>query len=288
MKSPSFQFYASDFLASTVSLSVKDVGAYIRLLCYQWASGKIPDAPKDIARIAGCKVSPAVLAKFQDGKNERLEQERLKQEQWREKCAIGGRHSAESRKGSSTNLPRVVPRALELNLNTPSPSPSPKNTLRPPDGERGATIPKAPKKHARNPLLDALVACDGSNPEQVTGSAWAAAAKALKEIKEVAPEVTPEEIAARARVYKALMPNVSIGPSALAKHWARCQPGRKQAELKPIEEPFDWRNWINENSPDTPYARGGEKEGAQWSELDRSYQTYLVEQIGRLGHRGAA
>lgn len=55
-----------------------------------------------------------------------------------------------------------------------------------------------------------------------------------------------------------------------------------------IPEPDDWRNWINEHTPEAPYARGQEKEGAQWCELERAYQSYLVEQVSRSGRRGAA
>ena len=75
----------------------------------------------------------------------------------------------------------------------------------------------------RNPLLDALVATDGSNPAEVTGSAWGAAAKALAEIKAVCAEVTPAEIARRAENYRTQFADAAISPNALSKHWARCQ-----------------------------------------------------------------
>jgi len=34
-KPPAFQFYASDFLVDTIDLSNEELGAYVRLLCYQ-------------------------------------------------------------------------------------------------------------------------------------------------------------------------------------------------------------------------------------------------------------
>lgn len=78
-------------------------------------------------------------------------------------------------------------------------------------------------KRARNEILDALVAVDGSNPLQVTSSAFASAAKALKEIRGVMPEVTASEIARRATNYRTLHPDWTITPLALSKHWAVCE-----------------------------------------------------------------
>ena len=115
---PAFQFYADDFIGGTVDLSAEDVGAYIRLLCYQWGRGAIPASKAAIDRVAGCDVSSEVLAKFPDGKNHRMERERLKQDEWREKCRKGGQNSAISK-----NVSRVVelPHQVkgQVNGNTP-------------------------------------------------------------------------------------------------------------------------------------------------------------------------
>ncbi len=77
---PAFQFYADDFVAGTVCFTAEEVGAYIRLLCFQWGNGSIPVRADQVDRIAGCPVSAEVLAKFPSGKNPRMESERLKQE----------------------------------------------------------------------------------------------------------------------------------------------------------------------------------------------------------------
>jgi Protein of unknown function (DUF1376) len=50
---PAFQFYASDFIASTADMTCREVGAYIRLLCYQWEHGGIPNNLAKVARITG-------------------------------------------------------------------------------------------------------------------------------------------------------------------------------------------------------------------------------------------
>lgn len=85
-KSPAFQFYASDFLASTLSMSTEEIGAYIILLCIQWDQGGIPADQEKCARIARCGVDTvaSIWHKFgiSEGplvKNKRLEEVRAKQ-----------------------------------------------------------------------------------------------------------------------------------------------------------------------------------------------------------------
>jgi uncharacterized protein YdaU (DUF1376 family) len=110
-KSPAFQFYADKFISGTAHFSAAQVGAYIRLLCFQWEHGAIPNSPAMQLRIAGCakKELAEVLQKFSavDNSllNQRLEQERKKQEIWREKSAYGGKKSAENR--ATKSQPKV-------------------------------------------------------------------------------------------------------------------------------------------------------------------------------------
>lgn len=82
-----------------------------------------------------------------------------------------------------------------------------------------------PSGKARDSLLDALVSQDGSNPLQVTASAFGAARRALKEIRGVMPEVTASEISRRGSNYRALHPDWTITPLAISKHWAVCDKG---------------------------------------------------------------
>lgn len=129
MKPPAFQFYADDFIGGTCDLSAADVGAYIRLLCYQWSRGAIPSEPDKLERVAGGKVSDDVLAKFPGGKNERMERERQKQDEYRALQSAKGRASAQARfnRGSTVVQPERQPDGQPKG-NSPSPSPSPKNT----------------------------------------------------------------------------------------------------------------------------------------------------------------
>lgn len=122
MKPPAFQFYADDFLGGTVDLSAEDVGAYIRLICFQWNRGELPKDSTAIDRVAGCKVSDHVLAKFPSGKNKRLEAERQKQADYRAKQSDKGHASAQARLNRASTEPQPSP---QPKVNSPSPSPSP-------------------------------------------------------------------------------------------------------------------------------------------------------------------
>lgn len=106
---PAFQFYARDWLASqrVQLLTLEEEGAYIRLLCHCWLAGSIPADEQLAIRLlgkGGINVDiTTVLSMFQTGPktgtlvHERLEAERRKQADWRDKSAEGGRNSAKKR-----------------------------------------------------------------------------------------------------------------------------------------------------------------------------------------------
>jgi uncharacterized protein YdaU (DUF1376 family) len=110
MRSPAFQFYPADWLGSqrVTLMTLEEEGAYIRLLCYCWTHGSVPADPAKAARLVGkgasTTLATTVLTMFQaDGGimvHDRLEMERKKQADWREKSAAGGRASAEKRKNT--------------------------------------------------------------------------------------------------------------------------------------------------------------------------------------------
>jgi len=132
MKPPAFQFYPDDFIGGTCDLSAEEVGAYIRLLCYQWSRGIIPDDPAKLARIAGVNVTLDTLQKFPEGKNPRLEFEREKQAEYRAMQSAKGQASAKARlnRGSTVVQPSGEPQG-QPEVNSPSPSPSPSPSLIP-------------------------------------------------------------------------------------------------------------------------------------------------------------
>ena len=144
LKPPAFQFYADDFIGGTVGMSADEVGHYIRLLCFQWSHGKISSDETTLERIAGGKVSEVVRAKFPRGKNKRLEQERQKQAEYRDKQRLKGIASAKARlnRGSTAVEPRAVDVRLEPEGNSPSPSPSPSPVQEAAKQTNGASFPR--------------------------------------------------------------------------------------------------------------------------------------------------
>jgi len=99
--SPAFQCYAAEYLAdvNTQLMTVEEEGCYWRLMLFCWREKSLP---RDIESLTAlCKgVTPtnrvvSCFTVFGDRLvHDRLERERLKQEEWRIKSAKGGRHSA--------------------------------------------------------------------------------------------------------------------------------------------------------------------------------------------------
>ena len=114
-------------------MSAEEVGAYIRLLCYQWDTGSVPDNDAAICRLAGCSKSclPILRKKFTkqpDGlKNRRLEEVRDEQTANREAKIRAGQISAAKRWHSRPiNTPIADPLTEGVTeSNSPSPTPSP-------------------------------------------------------------------------------------------------------------------------------------------------------------------
>ena len=142
MKPPAFQFYPNDWLSSAavILMTPEQEGAYIRLLCYDWASDGIPDDDATLAALSRLgegwlKGGSTVVRKCfnqHPGKpgfltNPRLQTEREKQRVWREKSREGGVKSAQSRgnKASRVVQPKVN-RTVEPNGNSMSSSSSSK------------------------------------------------------------------------------------------------------------------------------------------------------------------
>lgn len=98
MKAPAFQFYPHDFLVGTADLTAEEVGGYIRLLCYQWAKGSLPNDDKKLMQLSGITDGLSlgnVSVKFRlcdDGlkRNDRLEKVRLEQQEYRRKQSENG------------------------------------------------------------------------------------------------------------------------------------------------------------------------------------------------------
>src|SRR6202142_4565382 len=119
-------------MGGTSHFTAQETGAYIRLLCHQWGNGKIPSEKSQLSLVAHGDVTDAVLAKFPNGRNRRLEKERKKQREYREKQringALGGRPLKPKPNPSLSNRnPTVIENGTqtEPKKSFPSPSPSP-------------------------------------------------------------------------------------------------------------------------------------------------------------------
>jgi uncharacterized protein YdaU (DUF1376 family) len=108
---PSFQFYPQDFISdlNVQSMTDAECGRYIKLLCHCWIEDGLPVKGGSPLVDEWLKQSSTVARCFieKDGKyrNKRLDEERRKQINWREKSSKGGLHSAENKrhfKGGST------------------------------------------------------------------------------------------------------------------------------------------------------------------------------------------
>ena len=142
MKAPAFQFYGDDFVAGTSDMTQAEVGAYILLLCRQWATGEIPADYDRLKLIAKGEVSDHVLAKFPNGKNARMEKVRAGLEEFRKSKSESGKIGADKRweRMAKNGTPIVSPMAnawqthgtpiispmanTMANDSSPSPSPS--------------------------------------------------------------------------------------------------------------------------------------------------------------------
>ena len=109
-KSPAFQFYASDFLSdeNVVLMSNQEVGCYIKLLCFNWKQGSIPNDIDKLSRLCGesKEIMDAIWENIKScfkenssGRlvNPRIERERVKQKRFSENRKKAGKLGAEKR-----------------------------------------------------------------------------------------------------------------------------------------------------------------------------------------------
>ncbi|MDB4875727.1 MAG: hypothetical protein JWM41_2173 [Gemmatimonadetes bacterium] len=134
-KSPAFQFYPDEFVGSgkVGTMTSEEVGVYVLLLCLEWNEVGFVFDEEELARwtrttqpkfrAAWKRVSRCFVER--DGKqyNPRLDAERAKQADWREKSRQGGVASAQARlnggsKGGSTTVGTIDQPQGQPNVNT--------------------------------------------------------------------------------------------------------------------------------------------------------------------------
>jgi uncharacterized protein YdaU (DUF1376 family) len=110
-KSPAFRLYAADFYMDTLTWDVEDIGVYFCILMAEWVNGPLENDTRKLAKIAKkthqkfIKNWSKISQKFtvSDGMiyNKRLELERGKQIEYREKQKEFGALGATKRWGHS-------------------------------------------------------------------------------------------------------------------------------------------------------------------------------------------
>ena len=132
---PSMPFYVNDWLSSqkTACMTLEQQGAYVRLLCYCWASqsASIPDDDAVLAKLSGmnegwfnggsqmvrvCFVTHPHMPSFLT--NEKLLDLWNERQEWREKSAAAGRKSGESRRKSRKSKDKQLANQPSTNLGT--------------------------------------------------------------------------------------------------------------------------------------------------------------------------
>lgn len=185
---PAFQFYAREFLSSAnvSTMTAEQVGIYIRLLCYAWLDGSIPDDLPTLATLARVPLATMRRAWPSVGRcwvpsetiqgrlvNPRMEKERAKQVEYREHCSNRGKAAAQARwnKQCQSNAPAYAdahaPAMLEINIASASSSAmkSPPN----PPAERGGISSDPPgeakaAKPTRGGVFARAIAKAGGTP----------------------------------------------------------------------------------------------------------------------------
>jgi hypothetical protein len=99
------------------------------------------------------------------------------------------------------------------------------------------------KKAQRDLLFDALAAIGGGAVGQMTRAMRGCINGSLKQIIEASPDVTPEEIARRAALYRRRHPTWPCTATALCKYWSELGPANPTTAAKEdlYQEPVgDW------------------------------------------------
>ncbi|RWW99691.1 DUF1376 domain-containing protein [Flavobacterium cerinum] len=121
MKDPAFPFYAQDFLVGTMHMTFEEIGAYIKLLAYQWVNLGIPK--NRIGSVLGSgwesiwqSISDKFIEKENVFYNERLEIEREKRAQFKQKQTENGKKGGRP-KANTTNDQSFNSELESLNIN---------------------------------------------------------------------------------------------------------------------------------------------------------------------------
>lgn len=154
---PWFSFYPADFLSSTADMDPACVGAYIRLLAWQWVRGIIPSDPAILARICGgfdpqwwALIRPRLIEVPGGLAHPRLLAEREKGE------AVAAKRRANIQRINDRAIHRAIDRPIECPTSTTT------STTTPPPGGGGGG-----KSSSWQATMDAICRRERKSEEEV-------------------------------------------------------------------------------------------------------------------------
>jgi hypothetical protein len=285
MKLPFLQFYPSDYLVDTRILTLSARGAWVDILCVLHGSSTRGTATFPVrgwSRIMGVseaefetaveeidamKVGNVLRCSNGDVTitcrrmlNEAItrEQTRLRVQNHRNKERNNG-SNASSNASVTPNKSEVISQKLEEEAESEADAPPPDLPF--------DDLPDQPEKPQKQP--------------KQTDAEWLADLATSPAYRGI--DIRREH--AKALVWAAA--NKKTMSRRRFVNWInKCEPTMGQQATSAsistsLPEPNGWRAWINDNAPDSVYARGGAREGEQWSALDRTTQDWLTKQTAR-------
>jgi hypothetical protein len=285
MKLPFLQFYPSDYLVDTRILTLSARGAWVDILCVLHGSSTrgtatfpvrgwsrimgVSDAEfvTTIEEIDAMKVGNVIRCSNGDVTitcrrmlNEAItrEQTRLRVQNHRNKERNNERNASSNAK-ETPNKSEVISQKLEEEGESDAEAPPPDFAL--------DDLPKQAEKPQKQP--------------KQTDAEWLADLATSSAYRGI--DIRREH--AKALVWAAA--NKKTMSRRRFVNWInKCEPTMGQQAPSgsistSLPEPNGWRAWINDNAPDSVYARGGAREGEQWSALDRTTQDWLTKQTAR-------
>jgi DNA-binding transcriptional ArsR family regulator len=105
----------------------------------------------------------------------------------------------------------------------------------PPENRQVEPVAAAPRQ--RDELWDAMLTACRINPDTIPRTARGAINRAVKELREIG--ATPQDVEAKAAAYRKTWPEMSLTPTALAKHWAQLTAGRTATRTCECGQPLN-------------------------------------------------
>ena len=287
MKLPFLQFYPSDYLVDTRILTLSARGAWVDILCVLHGSSTrgtatfpvrgwsrimgVSDAEfvTTIEEIDAMKVGNVIRCSNGDVTitcrrmlNEAItrEQTRLRVQNHRNKERNNERNASSNAK-ETPNKSEVISQKLEEEAESDADAPPPDFAL--------DDLPKQTEKPQKQPKQ--------TDAEWLTELATSSAYRGIDVRREHAKALVWAAANKKTMSRRRFINWVNRCETNMAPQMARAFDSTPS-----MPEPNGWRAWINENASDSVYARGGAREGEQWSALDRTTQDWLIKQTARL------